>query len=159
MRDLVHGLKYADRHESAGMLAGLLQSAGGELLRDTDLILPVPLHRSRLWKRRFNQAALLAHRLSAATGIPAGMTILRRIKPTASQVELSRDARRSNVASAFALGRGAAAIAGKRVLLIDDVITTGATLDACAKVLKAAGAVQVDCLALAITLSEDLHLT
>jgi ComF family protein len=156
MRDLVHSLKYADRHEMVNLFGRMLQSAGRDLLRDADLLIPVPLHRGRLWKRRFNQSAILAGRLSAAASLPLELRVLRRIHATASQVGLSRAERRQNVAAAFAVAPAAASrIAGKRVLLIDDVITTGATLDACARVLKAAGAAEIDCLALAMVVDED----
>ena len=156
MRDLVHGLKYADRHEAVTLFGRMLFSAGTDLLRDADMLMPVPLHRARLWKRRFNQAAILAGRLSMAAGLPLELRALRRIRRTTSQVGLSRGERRRNVADAFAVAPGAAArIAGKRILLVDDVITTGATLGACAQVLKAAGATEVDCLALAIVVDED----
>lgn len=156
MRDLVHGLKYADRHEVVNLFGRMLCSAGAELLRDADMLVPVPLHRARLWKRRFNQAAILAGRVSMATGIPLELNALRRIHATASQVGLSRGERHRNVAAAFAVAPVAVPrIRGKRVLLVDDVITTGATLEACARVLKAAGATEVDCLALAIVVDED----
>jgi ComF family protein len=156
MRDLVHGLKYADRHEAVNLFGRMLCSAGTELLREADMLMPVPLHRVRLWKRRFNQAAILAGRVSAATGLPLELSALRRIRRTTSQVGLSRNQRRGNVADAFAVAPTAAArIRGKRILLVDDVITTGATLGACARVLKGAGAVEVDCLALAIVVDED----
>ena len=156
MRDLVHALKYADRHEAVDLFGRLLFSAGAELLRDADLLMPVPLHRSRLWKRRFNQSAILAGRLGKAAGLPLELTVLRRVRRTTSQVGLSRAGRRGNVADAFdVIPAAAARIRGKRILLIDDVITTGATLDACARVLKQAGAAEVDCLALAMVVDED----
>jgi ComF family protein len=157
MRDLVHGLKYGDRHEVVNLFGRMLCSAGTELLRDADMLMPVPLHRARLWKRRFNQAAILAGRLNAATGIPLELRALRRIQRTTSQVGLSRVERRRNVADAFAVAPATAArIQGRRVLLIDDVITTGATLEACAGALKEAGATEVDCLALAMVVGDDL---
>lgn len=156
MRDLVHGLKYADRHEAVNLLGRMLRSAGAELLRDADVLMPVPLHRARLWKRRYNQAAILAGRLSAATAVPLDVSALRRIRPTPSQVGLSRGKRHQNVAAAFAVASGALPrVRGKRILLIDDVITTGSTLDACARVLKDAGAAEVDCLALALVVDEE----
>jgi ComF family protein len=156
MRDLVHGFKYADRHESVDLLGRMLRSAGAELLRDADMLMPVPLHRARLWKRRYNQAAILASRLSAATGVSLEVSALRRVRPTPSQVGLSRSKRHQNVAAAFAVASGAATrVRGKRILLIDDVITTGSTLDACAYVLKGAGAAEVDCLALALVVDDD----
>ena len=156
MRDLVHGLKYADRHEAVTLFGRMLVSAGNELLLDADMLMPVPLHRARLWKRRFNQSAILAGQLSIAAGLPLELRALRRVRRTTSQVGLSRGERRRNVAEAFAVAPGAAArIARKRILLVDDVITTGSTLEACAQVLKAAGAAEVDCLALAIVVDED----
>lgn len=156
MRDLIHALKFGDRHEAVDLFGRLLRSAGAELLGGADLLVPVPLHHARLWKRRFNQSALLGGWLSTATGVPLELHALRRVTATASQVGLSRAERHRNVAAAFGIAPGAAArIAGKRVVLIDDVITTGATLDACARVLKDAGAAEVDCLALALVVDED----
>lgn len=151
MRDLVHGMKYADRHEMLDLFAPMLRGAGRELLGSADCLLPVPLHRWRLWQRRFNQAALLATRLGRDCGLPVEFGALRRIKRTPSQVNLGWEGRRRNVAEAFAIAPGAERrIAGRRILLIDDVITTGATAEACAAVLKAAGASEVDVLALAL---------
>lgn len=156
MRDLIHALKFGDRHECVDLFGRLLRSAGAELLRSADLLMPVPLHRSRLWKRRFNQSAILARWLSAATGVPLELHALHRLTATVSQVGLSREERQRNVAAAFGIAPGAAAhIRSKRVVLIDDVITTGATLDACARVLKDAGAAEVDCLALGLVLDEE----
>jgi ComF family protein len=151
MRDLIHGFKYADRHEAADFFARLMLSAGAELIREADLIMPVPLHPKRLWKRRYNQAAILAGRLAAATGLPLDLAALRRTRRTPSQVGLSWDERQRNVAAAFAVApRAVPLIRGKRILLVDDVITTGSTLGACAQMLTEAGAVKVDCLAVAI---------
>jgi ComF family protein len=156
MRDLIHALKFGDRHESVCLFGRLLRSAGAELLSGADVLIPVPLHRSRLWKRRFNQSAILARWLSAATAVPLELYALRRVSAMVSQVGLSRAERHRNVAVAFGIAPGAAArIKGKRVVLIDDVITTGATLDACARVLKDAGAAEVDCLALALVVDEE----
>jgi len=151
MRDLIHAFKYSDRHEGVDLFVRMLASAGRELLADADIVCPVPLHRSRLWHRRYNQAAILARRLALAAGKTIELQALVRVRRTASQTTFSGRERRDNVATAFALAAGAGTrIAGKRILLIDDVITTGATLDACTHVLKAAGAREVDCLALAI---------
>lgn len=156
MRDLIHSFKYSDRHEAAEVFARMLRSAGAELLRDADVIMPVPLHPRRLWTRRYNQAAILARRLAHATGVPLDLSTLRRVKRTANQVGLSRGDRRQNVAAAFAVApKAAARIRGKRILLIDDVMTTGSTFGACARVLKDAGAAEVDCLALATVVDED----
>lgn len=151
MRDLIHAYKYADHHEAVDLFAHLLASAGAELIADADIIMPVPLHRWRLWHRRYNQAAILAVRVAQASGKPLDLNSLIRTKKTAAQATLNGAERRENMLTAFALAPGAAtAIAGKRILLIDDVITTGSTLEACCHVLKAAGAREVDCLALAL---------
>lgn len=151
MRELVHAFKYADRHETLDLFGPMLSSAGHELLPQADCIMPVPLHRFRLWRRRFNQAALLARRLGRDTGKRVEAGALLRVKPTASQVELKWEERRLNVASAFAVSPGAQKhIENRNILLIDDVITTGATVETCARVLKSAGARQVDVLALAL---------
>jgi ComF family protein len=156
MRELVHGFKYSDRHEAVELFVRMLASAGAELLADADIICPVPLHRSRLWRRRYNQAAILAKRLANASGKTLELHTLIRAKRTGSQVNLSGEERRKNVASAFAIASGAEKrIAGKRVLMVDDVITTGATLEACTHVLKCAGATEVDCLALALVTDPD----
>ena len=142
-------MKFRDRHEGLKLFTGWLHHAGRELLADADVLVPVPLHVSRLWARRFNQSALLARALSARTGIGFEPRALLRHKRTPSQVGLTLDQRRRNVAGAFALlRRGEAAIRGRSVLLIDDVITTGATAGACARALKQAGAERVDVLAL-----------
>jgi ComF family protein len=156
MRDLIHALKFGDRHECVDLFGRWLRSAGAELLPGADLLVPVPLHRSRLWQRRFNQSAILARWLSAATGVPVEAHALRRVNATASQVGLSRAERQHNVAAAFGIAPAdTARVRAKRVVLIDDVITTGATLDACARALKDAGAAGVDCLALALVVDED----
>jgi len=156
MRNLIHGFKYADRHESSQMLARMMWAAGRDLLRDSDVLMPVPLHPRKLWQRRFNQAAILARAISGLSGVPVDLFSLRRRRRTDSQVGLSADQRQSNVAAAFAVPAARAdRIKGKRVLLIDDVMTTGATLSACALVLKEAGAADVDCLAAAMTAGAD----
>jgi ComF family protein len=156
IRNLVHGFKYADRHEVSSLFARMMRSAGGELLRDADVLMPVPLHPLKLSKRRYNQAAILAWKISALTELPDDAFSLRRIRRTPSQVGLSSEERRANVAAAFTLAPQAAnGIRGKHVLLIDDVITTGSTLSACTRVLKNAGARQVDCLAVAMAVGDQ----
>lgn len=151
MRRLIHGFKYRDRHDVRRLFGSWLQQAGGELLRDADVIVPVPLNRMRLLKRRFNQAAILGGEVGRLTGVPHVPTALRRVRATPSQVGLTHEQRRQNVRGAFAVGRNERPdIVGRRVLLIDDVITTGATIEACAKALLAAGADGVDVLVLAL---------
>jgi ComF family protein len=119
------------------------------LLESADLIVPVPLHRGRLWKRRYNQAAELARRLGADWNRTVATLALERSRATQSQGAMtSARARRRNVQRAFRVA-DPAQVKGKRILLVDDVITTGATVDACARALKRAGAAQVDVLALA----------
>ncbi len=149
-QELVHGLKYGDRLDLAVPMARMMVRAGGELLAEADMLVPVPLHRFRLWRRRFNQAAMLARAISRASGVAVQTDAMVRIRATPSQVSLSRAERRANVAGAFAVpAQKAGDIAGRRILLVDDVLTTGATLDACARVLRRAGAEGVDVLTFA----------
>ena len=149
-RAIIHALKYRDRHDLARMMAGLMANAGAELLADAPLILPVPLHRGRLWSRRFNQAALLARFIAEAAGHPFVPDALARTRPTAHQVGLTAEQRRRNVAGAFAVRADwASRFKGQRICLIDDVLTTGATVEACARVARRAGAERVDALTFA----------
>lgn len=149
-RGLLLGFKHGDRTEGAPAFGAWLARAGGELIADCDVVLPVPLHRRRLFARRYNQSALLAQALGRATGLPVLPDSLRRIRNTASQGRLSASARRRNVAGAFRVAPGASErLGGRRVLLVDDVLTTGATVEACARTLKRAGAAGVDVLTLA----------
>ncbi len=151
IRRLIVRFKFEDRHEALPFFITLLSEAGIELLRTADLLVPVPLHRLRLLQRRFNQSALLARGLSNATGIPAAVTALKRTRRTVAQVGLSQEQRQDNVAGAFAVSRaGANKVQGKSVLLIDDVMTTGATANGCAAALLEAGAARVDVLVLAL---------
>jgi ComF family protein len=146
-RTLIHGLKYRDRHDLALAMARMMARAGAEFFTDASLVLPVPLHRWRLWGRRYNQSALLAKPIAEALSLPYAVDALARIRPTRRQVGLTADQRRRNVAGAFALDpawRGR--IAGERVVLVDDVLTTGATAEGCARVLARAGAARVDVL-------------
>jgi ComF family protein len=149
-RALVHALKYGDRLDLAPMMGRWLRHAGHELLADTDALIPVPLHWRRRWARRFNQSAVLAAAVSAASGVPVAADALKRVKATAQQVGLSRTERAANVQGAFRVPpEGKAAIAGRRVVLVDDVLTSGATVEGCAKALLRAGAANVDVLVFA----------
>lgn len=145
-RGLVLKLKHGDRTDAAVHLARWMQRSGVELLSGCDVIVPVPLHRWRFLLRTYNQSALLANALGKLAGKTVAVDALRRIKATPSQGGLSRTARVRNVGGAFTV-RGD--IVGKRVLLIDDVFTTGATAEACTRVLRDAGAAAVDVLVLA----------
>ncbi len=155
-RDLVHAFKYADRHEAVPLFARWMSDAGRGLIAQADVIAPVPLHPWRLVRRRFNQSAVLAGRLARTHGKPVVLG-LKRVRYTKQQVELAFRERRANVEGAFRVApRQAVAFAGKRVLLIDDVITTGATVEACAVALKEVGASAVDVLAIARVTDTDI---
>ena len=150
-RKLVHGLKYRDRTELAPMMARWMARAGAEVVADCDVIVPVPLHRWRLFSRRFNQAADLARALATETGKPMLTNALRRKRRTAQQVGLGKAAREANMKGAFEVTLlGKAELLGKCVLLIDDVYTTGATVSAATRALKRAGVVKVDVLTFAM---------
>jgi ComF family protein len=149
MRDLIQSFKYGDRHEGVPLFGRWMAAAGAELLADADMIVPVPLYRSRLWSRRFNQSAMLAQGVGKLTGVPVDCFLLARVKRTPSQVGLTAAQRRKNVAGAFRVTAAKSALREKRIVVVDDVITTGATAEACARVLKRAGAARVDVLALA----------
>ncbi|MGH7056538.1 MAG: double zinc ribbon domain-containing protein [Acetobacteraceae bacterium] len=147
---LILPLKYADRTEFAAVLAHHMARAGAALLAAADWLVPVPLHRRRLFARRYNQAALLGRALARRTGKSMMPDALVRVRATASLGEMSAAERAREVASAIAVRPSRAGlIAGRRVLLIDDVLTSGATANACARVMKAAGAIAVDVLAAA----------
>jgi ComF family protein len=148
-RKLVHAFKYGDRLDLAPTLGRWMARAGHELLGEGALV-PVPLHWRRLWARRFNQSAALAREISRASNVPVAHAVLKRVKATAQQVGLSRTQRAENVQGAFRVPHAARGeIKGRRFILVDDVLTSGATLDACARALLRAGAAQVDALVFA----------
>ncbi|MGE3477657.1 MAG: ComF family protein [Rhodospirillaceae bacterium] len=147
-RPLVLKLKHGDRTDMAVHLARWMHRAGREVIETADVLAPVPLHRWRLLMRAYNQSALLAHAVAKLSGKPVVADALVRMKSTPPQGGLSRAERRRNVAKAFGIQR-AASIENKRVLLIDDVLTSGATANACALALIQAGAAAVNVLALA----------
>jgi ComF family protein len=158
-RGLILGFKHADRTEAAPAFGRWLARAGAELTAECDMIVPVPLHWSRFWRRRYNQSALLAHALSRAAHLggervgrrlPVIPDLLVRHRRTPSQGGLGAKGRARNVRGAFRVKpRFQARLKGARVLLVDDVFTTGATAEACARVLLRAGAGSVDVLTLA----------
>lgn len=149
-RELVHRLKYGDRIELAEPMGRWMARAGADLLKDAQLIVPAPLHRWRLFSRRFNQAAALAAEISRVSGVPWDALALKRVKRAKPQIGLSRAQRADNVQGAFRVSEeGRVAIAGKRVLLVDDVLTSGATANAAARILLRGGASQVDLLVFA----------
>jgi ComF family protein len=154
LRSIVHAWKYDGRRSLGDELAALLRSAGAGVLADADGVVPVPLHPRRLWSRGFNQALDLAARLDRPL-----LSVLRRKRHTASQVDLPSARRHANVRGAFALAhdwtgrRPISRIRDRRLVLVDDVTTTGATLEECARVLMAGGAATVA----AVTLARTVH--
>ncbi len=147
-RSLLMGFKHGDRTHAAKPFGVWLARAGAEVLDGADFLAPVPLHRWRLFTRRYNQAALLAWETGRQAGVPVTPDLLVRRRRTRSQGGLDRTGRRRNVAGAFTLRQGRV-VEGKRIVLVDDVLTTGATVNECARVLLEAGAARVDVLALA----------
>ena len=149
-RRLVHRLKYGDRLELAQTMGAWMARAGDELLAEADVLVPVPLHRSRLVRRRFNQSALLARAVSARCGVPVDVDALTRVKATPAQVGLTRTQRALNVQGAFRVEQAQrAAIQGRNVVLVDDVLTSGATINAASRALLRGGARRVDVLVFA----------
>ncbi len=149
VREALHALKFGGKTALAHPLGDLLAEAGGGMVpvKDVDCLVPVPLHPSREAERGFNQSLLLARRVSGHWGVPIEAKVLRRQRSTRPQFDLDADERRANVRGAFGLRR-AAAVGKRHVLLIDDVLTTGATVSECARVLLEAGAAEVGVLTL-----------
>ncbi|PZQ52605.1 MAG: amidophosphoribosyltransferase [Rhodovulum sulfidophilum] len=149
-RRAVLAFKHGDRLDMRDALAGWMAQAGRPLFASADLIAPVPLHWRRLLTRKYNQSAELARALARHADRPAVLDLLTRQRATRPQEAMDRRARARNQAGAFAVPpRHAARIAGKGVLLVDDVLTSGATLSACAEALRVAGAARIDVLVLA----------
>lgn len=150
-KNLILDLKFRDKTTNAETLANFLYSAGYDIWQQKpDVLIPVPIHRLRLIKRRYNQCAELAKHLSQKTQVPTDFTSLIRYRNTIPQVELSGHARRNNLKQAFTV-KNPQNIKGKKVVLIDDVSTTGSTLNECAKTLHKAGVAEIYALTLART--------
>jgi ComF family protein len=149
-RTLVHALKYHDRTDLAPTMGRWMARAGRELLDEADVLVPVPLHWRRAWGRRYNQSGALAREIGRQSGVKVATEALRRVRPTEQQIGLSRAQRAANVQGAFKVAPDRMAdIQGRRVVLIDDVLTSGATTDACARALLRAKAAAVDVLVFA----------
>jgi len=149
-RTLVHALKYQDRTDLAPAMGRWMARAGRELIEQTDALIPVPLHWRRGWSRRYNQSGTLARVIERQTGVKLLSEVLRRVRPTLQQIGLSRTQRASNVQGAFKVAADRQSeIQGRRVVLVDDVLTSGATVDACARALLRAKAASVDVLVFA----------
>jgi ComF family protein len=157
-RDLILKLKHADRTDLAGLFARWIARAAADLVGDLDAVVPVPLHRWRLLRRRYNQAAEIARPLARLTGLAYWPDAVGRPRLTESQGGKSATGRRRNVAAAFAVPNGwKGRVAGKRILLVDDVLTTGATVEGCARALKRAGAARVDVAVIARVKEREAH--
>lgn len=157
-RHMVQGLKYSDRTDLARWMAGWMARAGGDLIAEADVIVPVPLHWTRFLRRRFNQSAELARVIASRSSRKFAPLALKRVKATRQQVGLALAERQNNVQAAFKVPlEHDIEVAGRRVLLVDDVYTTGSTVMAATKALKKAGASAVDVLTFARVLPGDFR--
>jgi len=157
VRNLVHGLKYRDRTDLAPMMAGWMLRASDGTVERCDAIVPVPLHRTRMVSRKFNQAAELARHLARLAGKPLLPATLLRAKRTSQQVGLGVRAREENVRGAFVIAANRENdVFGKRIVLVDDVYTTGATVGAATRTLRKAGASDITVLTFARALAETI---
>jgi len=146
-RTMVHALKYQDRTDLAPTMGRWRARAGQELLSDADALIPVPLHWRRGWTRRYNQSGALARVIGRSANLPVIGNALHRVRPTLQQVGLSRSDRALNVQGAFKVPpENKSIVQGRRIVLIDDVLTSGATVDACARALLRSRAASVDVL-------------
>ena len=149
-KTLVHALKYQDRTDLAPTMGRWMARAGDELLADADALIPVPLHWRRAWHRRYNQSGALATVIAGQSGVKLKVDLLQRARATEQQVGLSRAQRASNVQGAFRVpAERQNELSGMKVVLVDDVLTSGATVDACARALLRGKAAQVDVLVFA----------
>lgn len=157
-RQLISRMKYGDRPDIARMCAGMMAGAGGDLLGPDAVLVPVPLHRLRQFQRRYNQSTELARGLAALSGLPVVTDLVHRHRQTAQQVGMNARQRARNVAGAFRVKPGRmAGLAGRRIILVDDVYTTGATVAALALALRRAGAHHVDVLTFArVVINADM---
>jgi len=156
MREMILQLKYGDTHNARELFGRWLAAAGAELIEECDVIAPVPMHARRLLMRRFNQSAILANELARISDRQASPQLIKRTRATRSQVGLTSAERRRNLAGAFTIApRQRKHITGRNILLVDDVITTGTTLNTCARALRQAGAARVNAVVLAIVVPTD----
>jgi ComF family protein len=157
-RELVHRLKFNDRLELAKGMGRLMAVAGQELWEGNPVLVPAPLHRTRLVMRRYNQSAELARRIAVVTGLDLAPDLVRRTRRTRQQVGLSGDQRRRNVAGAFSVAPEAAGrYSGRRIVIVDDVLTTGSTVRAITQALRRAGFDHIDVLTFSrVVIGDDL---